>query len=57
MAWSINSIPNQENRTAFITGANSGLGLDTALVLLEKGATVILGCRSLAKAENTKQKL
>ncbi len=51
MIWSIESMPRQEGRIAFITGANSGLGFDTAQALLEKGATVIIGCRSLVKAQ------
>ena len=57
MTWSINSIPSQEDRIVFITGANSGLGFDTAQTLLQKGATVILGCRSLEKAEQARKKL
>ena len=57
MPWSINAIPSQEGRTVFITGANSGLGFDTAQALLQKGATVILGCRTLVKAEKARQKL
>ena len=57
MIWSFESIPSQEGRIAFVTGANSGLGFDTAQALLEKGAIVVLGCRSLEKAENARQKL
>ena len=57
MTWSINAIPSQEGRTVFVTGANSGLGFDTAQALLEQGATVILGCRTLEKAESSRQKL
>ncbi|KGG14161.1 MULTISPECIES: oxidoreductase [Prochlorococcus] len=57
MTWSFNSIPCQEGRIAFITGANSGLGLDTAYALLSKGATVILGCRNIEKAEQAREKL
>ena len=51
MTWSIHSIPSQLGKIAFVTGANSGLGLDTAHALLKKGATVILGCRNIEKAE------
>lgn len=31
-----------------MTGANSGLGAETALRLAERRATVVMGCRSLA---------
>ena len=34
-----------------MTGANSGLGFETAKALLAKGATVIMGCRSIKKAQ------
>ena len=43
--WSVADIPDQAGRTVLITGANSGLGLQTALALAEHGATVLLGCR------------
>ena len=57
MSWSINSIPNQEGRSVLITGANSGLGLETAKAFLQKGAKVILGCRSINKAKLARQEL
>ncbi|WP_410660633.1 oxidoreductase [Amycolatopsis sp. lyj-112] len=44
--WTEADIPDQTGRTAFVTGANSGLGLRTAEVLASKGARVLLGCRS-----------
>ncbi len=40
------SVPDQAGRTVLITGANSGIGYEAALVLAGKGARVLLGCRS-----------
>ena len=57
MMWSLESMPRQEGRIAFVTGANSGLGFETAQALLEKGASVILACRCLEKAKQAYQKL
>ncbi len=57
MVWSIDSVPDQSGRIALITGANSGLGFDTARALLQKNATVILGCRSIKKAIEASERL
>ena len=43
-------VPDQTGKTVFITGANTGIGYDTARVLAERGAKVLLGCRSEARA-------
>ena len=51
MAWTGADIPDQSGRTALITGANSGLGLESVRALAQRGARVVLACRSLAKAE------
>jgi protochlorophyllide reductase len=57
MPWTCADIPDQSGRTALITGANSGLGLETARALAQRGARVVVACRSLAKAEATCQDL
>ncbi|MDX1520695.1 MAG: oxidoreductase [Anaerolineae bacterium] len=49
MQWSINDIPDQSGKTAIVTGANSGLGYETALALALKGARVVMACRNLDK--------
>lgn len=48
--FDLKSLPSQKNRVAIVTGANVGLGYETALALGAKGATVILACRSTEKA-------
>lgn len=42
---------NQDNKVAFISGANRGIGFETAKKLGELGMTVILGARDLTKGK------
>ncbi|XP_047738489.1 retinol dehydrogenase 12-like isoform X4 [Hyalella azteca] len=44
-------------QTVVITGANVGIGKETARDLLRRGAHVILACRSLPKAEEARRSL
>lgn len=50
MPWSIADIPDQSGRVAVVTGANGGLGLETAEALAGKGAHVIMAVRNQDKA-------
>lgn len=50
-SWTVQQIPSQADKVALITGANTGIGFQTALVLAERGATVILACRDTQKAQ------
>ena len=50
-AFSVDSIPSLNGKTALVTGSNSGIGKWIALRLAQKGAKVYLACRSRDKAE------
>jgi NAD(P)-dependent dehydrogenase (short-subunit alcohol dehydrogenase family) len=49
--WTAQDLPNLENRTFVVTGANSGIGLVDARALGGAGARVVLAVRDTAKGE------
>ena len=49
MTWTEKEIPDLGGRTAVVTGANGGLGFQTALALARAGAHVVLAARDPAK--------
>ncbi len=55
--WTTAQIPDQSGRVVVITGANSGIGLEAARVLVAKGAHVVLACRNPAKATDAESLL
>jgi protochlorophyllide reductase len=57
VTWTAASIPDLSGRLALVTGANSGLGLETCRALVARGATVVMGCRSRQKGEAARQAL
>jgi NAD(P)-dependent dehydrogenase (short-subunit alcohol dehydrogenase family) len=46
------AVPSQQGRTYLVTGANSGLGFETALALAQKDAEVILACRNQKRGDD-----
>lgn len=50
MSWSEADIPDQSGRTAVVTGANGGLGLETARALAAAGGDVVMAARNQERA-------
>ncbi|MBZ5735410.1 SDR family NAD(P)-dependent oxidoreductase [Nocardioides sp. TRM66260-LWL] len=49
MTWT--DVPDLTGRTALVTGANAGLGLETTIALAGAGAQVLMACRNRGKAD------
>ena len=52
--WTKENMPDLTGKVVIVTGANSGLGLASTKAFAAKGATVIMACRNMSKAEKAK---
>jgi NAD(P)-dependent dehydrogenase (short-subunit alcohol dehydrogenase family) len=55
--WTVRDIPSQTGRLAVVTGANSGIGWNTALELARAGGEVILTARTDAKGRDAVERI
>lgn len=57
IAWSAEQVPDLRGRTAVVTGAASGLGLQVARTLADCGARVVMAVRDTAKGYRARNSL
>lgn len=55
--WTAENIPDQSGKIVIVTGSSSGIGYETARVLANKNAKVIIAVRNLEKGENAKSRI
>src|SRR5580658_350989 len=55
--WTAADVPAQDGRTIVITGANTGVGFETARILAGRGAEVVLACRDPERADQAKKRI
>jgi NAD(P)-dependent dehydrogenase (short-subunit alcohol dehydrogenase family) len=55
--WTELDVPQQRGRVAVVTGANTGLGFETARVLAEHGASVVLAVRDVEKGKQAADRI
>jgi len=52
--WTLDNVSDLSGQIFIVTGANSGIGYEAAKVFASKNATVVMGCRSLDRAQKAK---
>ena len=57
MSWGVEDIPDLSGRTAVVTGANGGLGLETARALAGAGAEVVMAARNQERAAEAMEEI
>jgi NAD(P)-dependent dehydrogenase (short-subunit alcohol dehydrogenase family) len=57
MGWTVADMPDLRGRVAVVTGANGGLGFETAVALARRGAHVVMTTRSRDCGEATRGRI
>jgi len=55
--WTLNDVQSLKNKTILITGGNSGIGFEAALMLAQKDATVIIASSNLEKSNQAVERI
>ena len=57
MPFRAEDVPAMSGKTVLVTGANSGIGFEAARVLAERGADLIMACRSPERGRDAEQRI
>jgi NAD(P)-dependent dehydrogenase (short-subunit alcohol dehydrogenase family) len=57
MPWTMNDVARQDGKIILVTGSNTGIGFATAKLLASKGATIVMACRNLDKAQQAQAQI
>ncbi|MDJ0757080.1 MAG: oxidoreductase [Ardenticatenaceae bacterium] len=55
--WTVENMPDMTGKITIVTGANSGIGFEAAKEFARNGATTILACRSIDKAQTALEQI
>jgi NAD(P)-dependent dehydrogenase (short-subunit alcohol dehydrogenase family) len=55
--WTEDDLPDLSGKTFVVTGANSGIGLQTALSLAKRHGSIVLACRDMEKGRAALEKI
>jgi len=55
--WTPEHLPDLAGKNYLITGGNSGIGLEAAIMLAAAGADIVIACRNPQKAERAREKI
>ncbi|MCU4718221.1 oxidoreductase [Halapricum hydrolyticum] len=55
--WSVDDVPRLDDHVIVVTGANSGLGFEATRVFAQRGATVVMACRSVERGNDARRRI
>ena len=55
--WDVSKIVDLNGKVIVVTGSNSGIGYEAVKIFADKGAKVVMACRSLERADAALEKI